>query len=105
MGPLSIQWRKDEVAIPGATNTKLSFQHVQTADAGIYSALIIGPTNSFSTSNATLTVNPSQRPGNDAFMDRFPIVGLSNTVSGSSVFASKEVGAPDHGGSPGGSSV
>ncbi|MEW6156073.1 MAG: immunoglobulin domain-containing protein [Verrucomicrobiota bacterium] len=48
---------------------------------------------------------PPQLGGNDLFVNRFPIVGQTNTVIGVNTNASREVGEPDHAGNDGGRSV
>lgn len=39
-GPLSFQWQKDTVAIPGATNATLTLSGVQAAQAGAYRVVV-----------------------------------------------------------------
>jgi outer membrane protein assembly factor BamB len=56
MRPLQIQWRKDGVPIPGATNESLRFDYVELSDAGNYSVAV---TNAFAgdiSDEAALTV-------------------------------------------------
>ena len=56
-GPVTIQWRKNGVVIPGATNALLSFNNVTTNDSATYAIEITSPCNSI-TNNATLLVSP-----------------------------------------------
>ncbi len=41
-GPLSYQWHKDGVAIPGANDASLEFDALQASDAGDYTVLVTG---------------------------------------------------------------
>lgn len=56
--PLSYQWRKDGVALPGATLPTLTLKNVQDADAGGYSVEITNALGSDVSATAKLTVNP-----------------------------------------------
>ncbi len=42
-GPLSYQWRKDTVALPGATNSTLPISNAQLSHAGSYDVLVTNP--------------------------------------------------------------
>lgn len=44
-------------------------------------------------------------PANDSFVGRPAIAGMTNTIVGSNVGATKEFGEPDHAGNPGGRSI
>ncbi|NDD40916.1 MAG: hypothetical protein EB082_21300, partial [Verrucomicrobia bacterium] len=54
--PLTYQWRFGGVNIPGATNTALTLNNVQAAQAGLYSVVITNPFGVTTSANATLTV-------------------------------------------------
>jgi hypothetical protein len=54
--PLSYQWQKNSVAIPGANGTALNLTAVTTADAGSYSAIVTNAAGSATSATATLTV-------------------------------------------------
>ena len=57
--PLPIfQWRKDGVAIVGATATALTLTNVQLIQAGAYSLLATNSAGTATTNSANLTVNP-----------------------------------------------
>ncbi len=58
-GTLSYQWKKNGVAIGGATNAALTFTSVQAADAGNYTVTVTSTAGGLAVSPiATLTVNP-----------------------------------------------
>ena len=54
--PLSYQWRKDGVAIAGATSAALILSNLTLGDAGIYSVIVSNNVSSVTSLNATLTV-------------------------------------------------
>jgi hypothetical protein len=56
-GPLSYQWSKTGVDLPGATNNTLVLPSAGVADTGIYCVAVHGACNSL-TNCATLTVSP-----------------------------------------------
>ena len=58
--PLSFQWRKGGVAIPGATAATYSLPSVQLADAETYDVIIANDAGAISSMAATLTVSPPQ---------------------------------------------
>ena len=59
-GPLSFQWRKNGIEIPGETAPALSLPAAITADCGaVYSVLVSNSAASVVSFGATLTVNPS----------------------------------------------
>lgn len=61
-GPLAYQWRKDGVALSGATSPTLTIASVAAGNAGSYSAVVTGPKGTLTTGNAVVTVEPP-RPG------------------------------------------
>ncbi|MCX6927195.1 MAG: immunoglobulin domain-containing protein, partial [Verrucomicrobia bacterium] len=54
--PLSYQWRKNAVAIPGATGTALNLTAVTTANAGSYNVVVTNAAGSVTSDTATLVV-------------------------------------------------
>ena len=54
--PLSYQWRKNAVAIPGATSSSYSIASVQSANAGNYSVVVTNACGSATSNAAVLTV-------------------------------------------------
>ena len=64
--PFTYQWRKDIIAIVGATNATLTLAGVQPSQAGSYSVVVSNPFGSATSSNAVLTVfsAPTVQPNN-----------------------------------------
>ncbi|TVR52021.1 MAG: hypothetical protein EA425_05830 [Puniceicoccaceae bacterium] len=60
----SFQWRKDGVAIAGATTSELSILFTGPAQAGVYSVVATGPGGTVETEVATLAYLPFGRPVN-----------------------------------------
>lgn len=54
--PLNYQWRKNNVAIAGATSATLSLSNVQSADAADYSVIVTNAVTSVTSAAATLSV-------------------------------------------------
>ena len=54
--PLHYQWQKNSVDLAGATSSALVLANVQSADEGVYSAVVTNNFGSTVSSNATLTV-------------------------------------------------
>jgi len=55
--PLTYQWRRNGVAIPGAVNASLAIASVAAGDGGSYACVITNPCGSVITNAMTLTVN------------------------------------------------
>ena len=53
------QWRKNSVAISGATNSSLTINNVQSADAGSYDVIVSNSGGSVTSASASLTVQGS----------------------------------------------
>lgn len=59
-GPVSYQWRKNGIVIPGATSSVLTLDPVETADGGSYSVSLVSGSASATGGPALLTVgNPA----------------------------------------------
>jgi Immunoglobulin I-set domain. len=54
---LSYQWKKDEVAIVGATSASFTIASARTSDAGVYTVTVWNNDGSVTSNGATLTVN------------------------------------------------
>jgi hypothetical protein len=100
---LNYQWQFNASSILGATNATLLLTNVQTANAGNYKVVIHNASGSIISSNAILSIIVA--PTNDMFANRIPIIGMTNTVFGSNILATKEPGEPNHDGVVGGASV
>lgn len=61
--PLSYQWHKDGVNVPGATSASLTLSNVQTNEVGNYAVVITNAYGSVTSSVAVLTVNAPALPG------------------------------------------
>ena len=59
---VSYQWRKDGVAMAGATNATLTLSNLQAGDAGEYSVIATNAEGSISSAGAILTLLPSVAP-------------------------------------------
>ena len=57
--PFTYQWRKDGVAIPGATATTLTVSNVQVSNLGIYTLVATNSVGSTTSDPATLSFNTS----------------------------------------------
>jgi hypothetical protein len=55
-GPLSYQWRRNGIALPGATSVSLTITELRRNDAGDYSVLVSNPAGIVASAVATLTV-------------------------------------------------
>ncbi|MGA2248755.1 MAG: immunoglobulin domain-containing protein, partial [Verrucomicrobiota bacterium] len=100
---LSYQWQFNDANLPGATNGTLALANVQTNNAGDYRVVVSNAQGMATSSNAVLSIIVA--PPNDMFANRISISGMTNTVLGSNILATKEPGEPNHDGLPGGASV
>ena len=60
--PLSYQWRKSNVNIPGATSATLTITSAQSSDAGNYQVVVSNAAGSVTSGIATLTVTAFNAP-------------------------------------------
>jgi hypothetical protein len=84
--PLSYQWRKDAVAIPGATSSTLTLVGVSASNSGIYSVIVANGKGSVTSSEARLTVESISLIGNVSIrtnLDSFQSLIMGLTISGS----------------------
>ncbi|WP_414664668.1 immunoglobulin domain-containing protein [Horticoccus sp. 23ND18S-11] len=58
---LSYQWRKNGVALPGATNATLSLANAEVASMGFYAVVVSNATGSTTSAPAAVTVNTGGR--------------------------------------------
>ena len=87
----TLQWSKNGVAIPGATNPSLSLTNVQTSDAGAYSVQATNVVGSVASVAAALTVNGANAP-------IFSAQPAPQTIANGStvVFAATALNAPSY---------
>lgn len=74
--PLQYQWRRDGVALAGATSASLLLTNVQSAQAGTYSVVVANSVASVTSAGATLTVTANPQPPPP------PPTGLAGTYFG-----------------------
>ncbi|MGO9201638.1 MAG: LamG-like jellyroll fold domain-containing protein [Limisphaerales bacterium] len=111
MGDVSYQWQisgnnlLDNVQVAGSQSNFLAITSAQFTNAGNYSVVVTGPGGSISSSNATLTVIPTNCvpapagiiawwPGNGTFQD--VVSGFDGTPAGQVTFEQAEVGQGFH---------
>lgn len=103
--PLQYQWRHNGLNIPGATNDCYSITNVQLPDGGAYAVVVANESGAVTSDPAVLLVEVTPLAPGDAFTNRVPIVGLTNSVRGTNATFSNEPGEPRHGGKRGGRSA
>jgi hypothetical protein len=101
-GTLTYQWRKNGVAITGATNATLELAGTGAGDAGIYDVVISNAFGSATSGGATLAMVV---PANDLFANAITVTGTNFNILASNIGASKEAGEPNHSTNFGGRSV
>ena len=95
--PLSYQWKKDGVALAGATAATLTLTNVQGADAGSYSVTLTSSAGTLTSSAVTLTI-PAARLANVSVRsgagtgDQTLIVGLALGGTGSKQVLVRAIG-------------
>ncbi len=102
--PLFYQWLFNGFIIPGATNSCYTVPSDVT-NGGSYSVEVGNELGALGTVSASLTLPLTQLAAGDNFADRVPISGLSGTIAGNNLNATREVGEPRHAGKTGGKSV
>ena len=87
--PLSYQWYKDNILLPGETSATLSIASAQPANAGNYKATATNPYGSMGSDSATLTVTQTYAawatanglaPGQDGFTADSEADGIGNLL-------------------------
>jgi hypothetical protein len=79
--PLTYQWRRDGIVIPGATNSSLNFPAARLSDTGFYEVIVsnsVGQATSLP--RVTLTVLSRPATGND-YLGRLPQGGAYALIS------------------------
>jgi alpha-tubulin suppressor-like RCC1 family protein len=104
--PLSFQWRKNGINIPGATNAFLTLPNVQPSNGGEYSVVVANRYGSVVSTPASLLVFiSSQGQPEDFFYNRQPLLGASGIATATNTLATREPGEPFHADKPGSNSV
>jgi hypothetical protein len=70
--PLTYQWRRDGVAISGATNRTLSLTAAQATDAGLYDVVVAGASGQVLSTPARLTVLAAPPTGGSDYFGQLP---------------------------------
>ena len=96
-------WQKNGLALLGVTNSSFTITNALLADAGGYRVVLMNASGSVTSSVAVLTVLTAS--ANDAFADRFPIVGTTNNLVAQNYNATREAGEPAHAGKDTGGSL
>lgn len=84
--PPSYQWRKNGIAITGATSPALTFAGVALTDAGTYDVVASNPSGAAVSSTATLTV--TKRPQTITFLASSPFYPVGEQVNLSAMASS-----------------
>ena len=101
--PLNYQWQLNGTNLPGATASQLAISNVVLRNAGTYRVVVSNAWGQVVSSDAVLAV--ATLVANDNFDNRIALFGATNTVAGSNVNATREVGEPAHLKMPAGASV
>jgi hypothetical protein len=113
-GPITFQWKRNGVNIPGAVTTLFGFNAtdnflvptVQPQDAGMYSVVVYNSGGAVDSLPAVLLINNIPAlPVGDAFAQGGQLSGFGGVGQSANFTATKEAGEPNHGGKPGGASV
>ena len=84
--PITYQWSKNNVAIPGATSSTLTLTNVQVSDDGSYSLTASNGVGGATSAAATLVVSTSIPVPNSAYN----LTGFGNTTTGGGVIATND---------------
>jgi hypothetical protein len=92
--PLTYQWQRDRVNIPGATGTVFKINSVSTSDSGSYSVLVSNTAGSVSSDFVALSVSKAPTGGLVSFTidSGKSLFSLSGTSSGGSISAESGLG-------------
>ena len=105
-GTLQYQWFHNDEPVPSSNVATLGLSNIKMDQAGRYRVRV---SNSFGTAmsnEALVEVIPFVAPPmNDDFASRTTLAGLSATITGSTVSATRQTGEPSHAGNLGGASV
>lgn len=95
--PISFQWLRGGVPIPGATGTAYRLASLTLQDAGSYTVRVSNRFGEVTSPAAVVQVDPiSVRPANDKWSRSISLVGSSGRTAATNLRASGEAGEPDH---------
>ncbi len=100
--PLSVQWRRNGVNLPGATNATLVIDPVQVSDGGRYTVAVQSAWDALESPPAWVRVRLDELPLMDDFIDQVLLTDSSGRGTANNTSATVEPGEPDHAGLPGG---
>ena len=104
--PLSYQWRRNGVNVPGANSSTFTIATFQPTDSGDYSVAVADVTGAVNSDIAQVrAAKLSDLPFTDAMGGQNRITDSNGTGRGSNVDATKEPGEPNHASKPGSHSV
>ena len=80
--PLTYQWQKNGVPIPGATNTSLSFPSAQSSNVGYYSVTVSNAVTGIASASVLLNLTGYADPTWTGLVAYYPFNGNANDASG-----------------------
>ncbi len=93
-GPMTYQWRKNEVPIDGAIGPVLNLPATARADGGAYDVFIIGACGCVLSCPMDVKIGGDDAWLADQFAARFVTNGLSGQINGNNALATLEPGEP-----------
>jgi len=103
--PLTYQWRRNGVNIPGATTPILVLTNNQPMDGGTYRVVVANDAGAVKSDKVPITVSTPGLIVADAFNFAGTLIGPSGLGNANNTTATLEPGEPLHAGKPGGHSV
>jgi len=103
--PPRFQWKLNGLPIPGAQQSTLNIDEVQTEDSGIVSVALFNGIETVESARAALSVNGVVAISADSFSTRTRLTTSSGTVIGNNGAATRELDEPFHAEKPGGRSL
>ena len=105
-GPLTYQWRRNGVNIPGSNNPTLTVANFQPSDSGDYSVAVSDAAGALDSAVAKIRENyPDVLPFTDSMKGQNRINGAVGTGVGNNARATREPGEPFHANKHGSNSV
>ncbi len=101
--PMTFQWFRNGVAVPGATSPTLFIPSATISDAGNYVLRATNAVGNAASAEAELVLIVA--PANDRFANRALLTGQAAEAFANTTLATREAGEPAHAGIPGDHSV